>query len=191
MKDPAHIANDVVREALSPFFHGHDHPLPDNLGRELYCTLRGKLHRAGLGGDDHAQEIFSMALVDACDYLKRHSAKDVRLPRPWLHRICYTAFCHYLESLRPKDAPTLTPLLEGEVGLQVDAPVASEERIMEMVREEIERLAPRFRRFLWLDLVEMLPPEEIQELLGVTEAYFRKLKCQALAALKDALEKRL
>jgi len=192
MKDPAHHADEVVQELASKFFAKHPEPLPPQLGRELLGVTRRHLRRAGLTGAEHADDAFSRGMLDAYNYLKRHkdqasAIKAIKQPRGWLHRVCRNATIHYARSLRPKDGPVLTPLLEGEEVLDLSSPVASDEQVLHQLRQAIEKLPPRFGQFIRLDMVEQLAPEEIQVKLQITYGYFRKLKCLAFAALRQAL----
>jgi DNA-directed RNA polymerase specialized sigma24 family protein len=189
MKDPAHVADEVVRKALSPVLR---EAIPPNLGREVYCKIRRRLRSEGLAGDDHAQEVFSLAMLDACEYLHRHSGNEIRHPRGWLHVVANHATLRYLREFKPKNTTDLEPLLRGEVQCEPDSSFASDEGVLKLVRETIEDLPPRYRQLIWLDLGERLSPGDIRRRMRIsTDGYWRKLKSEAFSALREALEKRI
>jgi DNA-directed RNA polymerase specialized sigma24 family protein len=77
--------------------------------------------------------------------------------------------------------------LEGECEF-LGANLQSEERILQLVREAISSLPPRFQEFIVLDLVERREPQEIRKKMKISsESYFRKIKCEAFFALRAAL----
>jgi DNA-directed RNA polymerase specialized sigma24 family protein len=62
---------------------------------------------------------------------------------------------------------------------------------LEIMLEVILELPSRYRYFLWLDLVELLSPQEIRERLGLKSMRtFRQLKFEAFSALRRMLEER-
>jgi DNA-directed RNA polymerase specialized sigma24 family protein len=190
--DPAHLADELFSQALAqnflPFQTGL---LPPHLGRELFGVTRNNLRRLGVAGDEHAQDVLSMAMIDAHGFLRRHPDVEIQQPRGWLHKVCRSAASRYAESLRPNNGATLTPLLDGEIPLEDDSPFACDDSILQLVREAIDALRPHYRRYLILELVDGASPEEIREELAITsDGYFRKLKCVALQALKKELRRR-
>lgn len=193
MKDPAHIADMVVNEALDRFLREyHREPLPGHLGRELLRVMRRRLQRAGINSDEHVQDVFSLAMMDVYNYFNRHAGSGIEQPREWLHEVFRNATNRYIDSIRPKNGAVLTLLLENETDLEESSPIASDESMLALVREAIRDLPARVRTFFQLDLVERLPPEEIQERMGIqNDRYFRKFKGEAFAALLHALQMRI
>jgi DNA-directed RNA polymerase specialized sigma24 family protein len=188
MKDPAHVADELVEKALSPFFSEGMHP---HLGHEVFCKLRKRLRLEGLPGDDHAEEVFSLIILDAYEYLNRHSGAEIRHPRGWLHAVSHNATLRYLQEVKSKNLKALMPVLHGEVACKPGASLASEESVQQFVRDAIRGLPPRYRQLIWLDLVETLPASEIRRSMNIgTDGYFRKLKSEAFSALRRALEER-
>lgn len=184
MKDPTHLANHVLHTALLPFFEGR---LPPDLGRELLSTIRKRLCAEGLQGDEHAEEIFARVLMDAVTYLKRHGGTEVEQPRAWLHAISRNVTYHYLMEASRRDIPSVVAALEGEREL-LGANLQNEERILQLVREAISSLPPRFQEFIVLDMVERREPQEIREKMNIpSEPYFQNIKCEAFSALRAAL----
>jgi RNA polymerase sigma factor (sigma-70 family) len=185
MKDPAHAADAIVHEAFTPFFTG---ALPPSLGREIYLTIRRRLRASRYVGDEHADEVFQQVMFDAYSYLARHGGgHEIRHTRGWLHRISLNATLHYLSEHPQADSSSpssLTALLEGEIQL----PDSSASSDLERVRQAIDRLRPRHQEVLRLELVEGLPAKEIQRRMNIlSNAYFRKLKCEAAKALREEI----
>jgi DNA-directed RNA polymerase specialized sigma24 family protein len=68
----------------------------------------------------------------------------------------------------------------------------AEKRILAIIRQAEEKLPPRHRKLVHLDLVEGLSAEEIQERMQIhSHLYFKKLKHEAFAALKRAVKAEL
>ncbi len=184
-KDPAHQADDLVREGFSPYFGER---LPPCLGSETYCTTFKRLHNEGFGDVEHAQEVFARALTNGLDHLHNHGGLSVRQPRAWFHAICRHETYHYLRELAAGDAASVELLVEGETVLP-KVELLDQKRVLALVHEAMKELAPRHREFILLDFVEQLPPEEIQRRMHIQSyGYFKKLKHQALSALKLAVK---
>jgi DNA-directed RNA polymerase specialized sigma24 family protein len=185
MKDPAHAAGVLVQEAFQPFFD-----LPPELGRELYLTIRRRLQANRYLGEEHADEVFQQTLCDAFSYLSRHGGAAIRHTRGWLHRISKNATLHYLEARSEVDSPANPPLdalLEGEA-LLADGPSAGDD--LARVLRALEALRPRHQQVIRLELVEGLEDAESQKKMEIeSNAYFRKLKCEAYRALKDEISR--
>jgi DNA-directed RNA polymerase specialized sigma24 family protein len=187
MTDPAHAAGTLLQEAFLPFFA---EPLPAGLGREIYLTIRRRLQASRYVGYEHTDEVFQQTLCDAFSYLKRHGGKTVRHTRGWLHRISKNATLHYLEARSTVDSPavsSLDALIEGDAQF-TDTSVTSDG--MALVRRAIDRLRPRFRQVLVRVLIEGLDDAEIQKRMKIqSNLYFRKLKCEALKALRQEISR--
>lgn len=185
MTDPAHTAGTLVREAFLPFF---PEPLPAGLGREIYLTIRRRLQASRYVSDEHTDEVFQQTLCDAFSYLQRHGGESVRHTRGWLHRISKNATLHYLEARATVDSPavsSLDALIEGDAQF-IDTSVTSDG--IALVRRAIGRLRPRFREVLVRELIEGLDDAEIQKRMKIqSNRYFRKLKCEALKALRQEI----
>ena len=184
--DPAHWAETLTKEAVTPFLEGRFSP---NLGRKTYHWIRGQLFPEGIGDHSHAEEIFDRALSDAYAYLHRHGGDKVRHPDSWFYAICRNATTRYLIELSP-NLP-LEALIEGDksyIQLQhVQNASRSQEQMFQELLETMEKLSPRHREFLRLDICECLPPNEIQQRMGIRSAnYFRRLKSEAFKALRIA-----
>jgi len=185
MKDPAHAAGALVQEAFLPFFH-----VPPGLGRELYLTIRRRLRANRYLGEEHTDEVFQQTLCDAFSYLSRHGGAAIRHTRGWLHRISKNATLHYLEARSTVDSPVHAPLdalLEGDAQL-ADGPSAGDD--LARVRQTIASLRPRHQEVIRLELIEGLNAAESQRVMGIeSNAYFRKLKCEAYQALRDEISR--
>ncbi len=184
MKDPAHAAGALAQEAFIPFFD-----LSPELGREIYLTIRRRLRANRYLGEEHADEVFQQTLCDAFLYLSRHGGAAIRHTRGWLHRVSRNATLHYLEARSEVDSPAITTsldtLLEGEAQL---ADTSSTSDDLELVRRAIAGLRPRHQQIIRLELVDCLEDAESQKEMGIdSNAYFRKLKCEAHHALKNEL----
>lgn len=81
----------------------------------------------------------------------------------------------------------LRSYLEGEAALLHDPG----EQVLSLVREALEDLEPRHRRFLILDLVEAASPEEIQRRLDISPRSLSSLRVSALVELRDRIKARL
>lgn len=185
MKDPAHAAGALVQEAFLPFFD-----LSPELGRELYLTIRRRLRANCYLGEEHADEVFQQTLCDAFSYLSRNGGAAIRHTRGWLHRISRNATLHYLEARSEVDSPATTSLdtlLEGKAQL-ADTPSAGDD--LALIRRAIAGLRPRHQQIIRLELVDCLEDAESQKEMGIeSNAYFRKLKCEAHHALRDEISR--
>jgi DNA-directed RNA polymerase specialized sigma24 family protein len=186
MKDPAHAANLILEEVLTPFFPG---ALPPFLGREIYMTIRRRLQASRRADRDHADEVFQRTVVNAYLYLERNGGRNVRHTRGWLHRISVNATSRYLAELsgtEPLPSSPFNSLIEGEIQLGDNADAVD----LELVREAFGELRPRHQELIRLELVEGLPGEEIQRRMGISSnGYYRKLKCEALKALRASISR--
>lgn len=83
----------------------------------------------------------------------------------------------------------LKAVLSGEVPLPEDlATSGAGQTLLQWVRDAIEELPAAHREFLFLDLVETLPSDEIQRQLGLaTRSQYVSRKRQAFEALRDQL----
>lgn len=183
--DHASHANELTHRALHPYFG--DRLFPD-LGLEALNLTRRRLHAAGFADDGHAEEVFARALQRALAYLRRTDGASVVHPRAWFHTICRRETYAYIREVIEKDSQTLSSLLGGETEIAASR-LYDEERVLALVREAIKRLRPRFREFVELDILKCLPPEDIQAKMKIrSPRYFRKLKSEALSALRHAIQ---
>lgn len=182
-----HVANTMV-QALTPYVA---EALPPDLGREIYLSIRRRLRT-----DEHADEVFQQVVVSAYSYLERHKDHQIHIRHTWgwLHRISVNATWRYLkmrsiERSRFETSTTtdLTELLEGKSQLP-DDDSADTNIDLDLVHRAIASLRPSYQKVLRLQSVESLPDSEIQQRMGISSnAYFRKLKCEALKALRAAI----
>jgi len=184
------IARQLIDLGLSPLFEAQTGtPLPPELGPELARTVRARLLRAGLVDPSHCEEVLSWAVLKVCRYLDRHSAAEIREPRAYFHKVCRTEVLRQVQRVKMEAIREAGPGEGEELGVEETAPIVSEEQILQTVRSAIAKLSPRFRRFLWLDLVELRSPEEICRAMGFYSlAYFKKVKSLAFSALRDSLK---
>lgn len=188
MKDPAHAANLMVEQVLTPFF---PEALPPCLGREIYATIRKRLQASHRADREHADEVFQRTVFNAYLYLVRNGGRKVRHTRGWLHRISVNATSGYLaeisETAPPPTFSSSSPLdflIEGKAQLGDNADAVDLER----VRKAFAALRPRHRELIRLEMVEGLEDEEIQKRMKIdSNGYFRKLKCEAMKALRAKL----
>jgi len=186
-----HVADTIVRETFTPYFL---ETLPPCLGREIYLSIRRRLRTESYLSDEHADEVFQRVVVSAYSYLARHGGHKIRHTRGWLHRISVNATLRYLKERSKErsrfETPTttnLTELLEGESQLP-DDDSADNNIDLDLVHRAIDNLRPRHQEILRLQMVESLPDPEIQQRMSISSnAYFRKLKCEATKALRAAL----
>jgi DNA-directed RNA polymerase specialized sigma24 family protein len=185
MNDPAHHANNLVNIAFSPFFGER---LPLHLGSETFRTTRNRLRLEGFTDPDHTQEVFARALTKSLEYLHKHGGPSVRQPRAWFHGICRHETTHYLMEMAAHDSGSVLSLIEGETDV-LNADLYNPEKVGALLRQAIQELSPRHRELILLDLVQRLPPAEIEKTMGIhSHGYFLKLKSEAFSALKHAVK---
>ena len=185
------VADTIVQETFTPYFA---EPLPSGLGREIYLKIRRRLRTESYPGDEHADEVFQRVVVSVYSYLKRHGSHKIRHTGAWLHRISVNATVRYLKERSEErdrfDTSTttdLTELLEGKSQLP-DDDSADNNIDLDLVHRTIASLRPSYQEILRLQSVESLPDAEIQQRMKIaSNAYFRKLKCEATKALRAAL----
>lgn len=181
-----HVADTMV-QALTPHFA---EALPPGLGREIYLSIRRGLRTESYSSDEHADEVFQRVMVNAYSYLARHGSQQIRHTRGWLHRIRVNATLRYLKERSRFDTSTttnLTELLEGESQLP-DDDSADNNIDLDLVHRAIDSLRPSYQEILRLQMSESMPDPEIQQRMKIaSNAYFRKLKCEALKALRAAI----
>jgi DNA-directed RNA polymerase specialized sigma24 family protein len=183
--DPAHLSDDLVRVAFSPFLDGR---LPPHLGSEAFKTTRKRLGVEGFTDVEHAQEVFARALTNGLTYLNKHGGASIRQPRPWFHGICRNEATRYLTEMAAHDSGSVLSLVDGDTDL-LDANIYDPERVDKLLRNAIEQLPPRHRELILLDMVKRLPASEIEKSMGIhSHSYFLKLKSEAFSALKYAVK---
>ena len=186
MKDATFAADRIVGEAFAPFF---SEGLPSGLGREILLTIRRRLRAAGRYLDDeHADEVFQRVVVEAYVYLVRHGGHEVRHVRGWLHSVSLRATRFYLSEQSRFD-----PLTSFSLNAAVDVEVqpSDDAKNLERIGEAIRSLRPRYQELMRLELVAGLSPTQIQERMSISSnAYFRKLKCEAYKALREEIARR-
>jgi len=77
--------------------------------------------------------------------------------------------------------------LAGEIPLPPLPEGPGTNALLGLVRETIAALPPEYKRFLELDMVEALPPAEIQARLGLRSEDFLQFKAKAFEALRTRL----
>lgn len=181
------VADTIVQETFTRYF---SEALPPRLGREIYLSIRRRLQTESYSGDEHADEVFQRVVVNAYSYLERHGGHEIRHTRGWLHRISVNATLRYLKERSRFDTSTTTDLaelLEGESQLP-DDDSADHNIDLDLVHRAIDSLRPSYQEILRLQMSESLPDPEIQQCMKIaSNAYFRKLKCEALKALRAAI----
>ena len=183
------VADEMV-QALTPYTA---EALPPGLGKEIYLKIRQSLRTESYPGDEHADEVFQRVMVNAYSYLAQHEGQ-VHHIRGWLHRIRVNTTLQYLKQ-RSKErdrfetstTTDLTELLEGEGQLPADDS-ADNNIDLDLVHRAMNSLRPSYQEVLRLQMSESLPDSEIQRRMEIaSNAYFRKLKCEALKALRTAI----
>lgn len=193
MKDFAAIADEMIDLAISPVFEAQTgEPLPQQSGRAFAGTIRNVISRAGVRGEHHVEDAFSVFIINVCAYLGRYPATRIEQPVHFLHRSAGNTARRYLDQLRVTGSKVTDPLDEAQVER-----VAGKDGLGELNRSylrgeilaALETLPARYSELLQLDLIEELSPLEIQMQMGIgSENYFRKLKCEAFKALRNALK---
>lgn len=188
MKDFAYVADRIIGGAFAPFF---SEELPPYLGREILLAIRRRLRVAGRYlGDEHVDEVFQRVVVEAYSYLARHGSNEVRHVRGWLHRISIRVTRSYLLEYFRFDSLT-TSSLNAAVDSEIQPLDDSNDELLRRVSEAINNLKPRYQEVVRLDLIERLPSAEVQERMRIASfAYFRRLRCEALKALRKEISRR-
>jgi DNA-directed RNA polymerase specialized sigma24 family protein len=176
---------DRLVSSLSVYFRAD---LPPHLGREAFNVIKTRLRSEGYLDPYHTEEVFSKALGDAVKYLHRHGDTDIQHPRAWFRVLCRRVGTEYLTEMTMQTAYSLNSVLEGDAELSQASPL-SEERSLEIIRQAIAQLPPRYHQLITLDLIESLPPAKIQKAMQLkTKSYFLKLKSEAFSALRRAIQ---
>lgn len=188
----AETAQKVLDEGLGPYFENR---LTPSLGREIFGSIRSSsLRSEGLDDEYHAEEIFSRVILDALTYLRRHGGSEVANPRAWLHMIRRRATTRYIQQeshyAHKRGARVLEQLLEGRLALsEVQNQDQDQDQVMVLVCQAMKELRPRQREVIALDLVQGLTSDQIRERMKIrSSGYYRKLKCEAFASLRKALQ---
>lgn len=184
--DPAHLADELVWAALSPYFPDR---IPPNLGSEVFKTNRIRLRDEGLPDVDHAQEVLARSLTNALEYLHRHSGEAIRQPRAWFYKICNNEITRYRREAFAQDSESVLSLVEGQTDL-LDVNIYDLQRINTIMREAIQQLPPRHRELILLDMVHRLSADKIEKTMGIhSHSYFLKLKSESFSILKNVVRK--
>lgn len=180
---PEHHADHLIREGFGKYFA----ELPDHLGSEVFKTTRKRLRGNGLGDVDHAQEVFDRALIKCLDFLSKNGSEGIRNPRAWFFSVARNEATHYERELAHFDTGSVLSVIEGETDL-LDATIYNPENVNAVFQEALQKLSPRHRQLIELDMVRRLSPPEIEKEMEIqSHAYFLKLKSQAFSALQAAV----
>lgn len=150
-----------------------------------------RLKYEGLDIGTHAEEIFDTSLSNALKHLKKHGGASVAYPNSWFKAIVRNETTRYLRQMHSSHLVWLEDVLAGgEIITQPSEEIDSDrEAVMDLVRDGIEKLTPRQRELILYDLADRFTPSEIQDKMGIrSKGYFRKLKCEAFKALREAVK---
>jgi hypothetical protein len=157
--EPAHRADVMVWEAFLPFFGER---LPHHLGSVAFKTTRKRLSAEGYPDVEHTEEVFDRSLTNGLGYLNGHGGESVRNPSSWFHTICRHETTRYLIDADAHDSAALSSLVDGETDL-FDVTIFDPRRVDERLRQAIDRIPPRHRELIRLDMVERLAAPEIEK----------------------------
>jgi DNA-directed RNA polymerase specialized sigma24 family protein len=182
--DEEQLVDELARKAMKPAFGD---VLPPHLGREVLRMVGERLRAEGFSSPEAAREVFSRTLTRAQTLLSAERSRLISYPSAWLHSIACKTLEEYLREEAAKDSSWIISLLDGSAVLEATT-TGRDRRALALVRRAIESLPERYRAFLRLDIVQALPPEEIQERMAfASREDLLRFKKEAFAALEMAV----